>query len=489
MKYTSLSKICFFLFFFIFLRATAVKSAVKRDSLLTILKIKEPNARERNLIVFLRYYFGDMPEAHLEAAKTEIDRILDKNHIADRAAFNYFIEAICQMRLMHFQNAEYPLIKAIRLAVKNDDHYLLYACFTHLGFLQTYQGNTVEAISSFRLAKKEATVLDDPYLLAAFDINLSEIYVRNSMYSQSLYYLNQAQSLINRLHINEQRLENVINNNKAEVYFRINSPDSLKKYHQILNDTKDGAGVYTFKKRTDYYVEMLQPNYTKVIATIRALQKDSLYRFDALDEQNLADAYFQSGRIDSAKVIINRLLEGRTQNNHPEIRIYLYEALGQIAERENDKMSAIYHFKKALGMAKEQSKRLTQIDTIASQIKIDEMQSAYIRKAESYKRERIMLILMVTVLVLTVTIGTLLYNNIKRKNYYEKLLFATKKKELAFINSHEIRRHLSNIIGIVDTIKQSETKYQEYLQAEPHLLTAAENLDTAIKNISAKLDD
>ena len=489
MKYTSSSKICFFLFFFIFLHATTVKSAVTQDSLLTILKSKESNGRERNLILFLRYYFGDVPENRLQAAKTEIGRILDNHHIPDRAAFNYFIETICQMRLMHFQDAEYPLIRAIKLAVKNDDHYLLYACFTHLGFLQTYQGNTVEAIASLRLAEKEAAVLNDPYLLTAFDINLSEIYIRNNMYSQSLYYLNQAQSLINKMGISEQRLKNEINNNKAEVYFRINKSDSLRKYHQILLDTKEGPGLYTLKKRTGYYLDMLQPDYTKVIATIRALEKDSLYSFDASDEQNLADAYFRSGRIDSAKVLINTLLAARTESKHPEIRMYLFETSGQIAEKENDKMSAIYHFKKALDLAKDATKRLTQVDTIASQIKIDEMQSAYIHNAESYKRERIMLILIVIILVLTVIIGTLLYYNIKRKNYYEKFLFATKKKELAFINSHEIRRHLSNIIGVIDIIKQSENKYHEYLQAEPHLLTAAENLDTAIQNISAKLDD
>jgi hypothetical protein len=186
--------------------------------------------------------------------------------------------------------------------------------------------------------------------------------------------------------------------------------------------------------------------------------------------------------------VINYLLAGGIQNNHSEIKLHLYEVLGKIAENGNDKMKAIFNLKMALSEAKEQITQLTKVDTILSQIKIDEMQSAYIQKAENYKRERLWLIFAVIITVFTLIIGSLFYWNIKRMKYYEKLLFAAKKEELAYINSHEVRRHLSNIIGIIETIKQSENKYQEYLHAEEHLLREAGNLDTAIRNISAKLE-
>ena len=81
------------------------------------------------------------------------------------------------------------------------------------------------------------------------------------------------------------------------------------------------------------------------------------------------------------------------------------------------------------------------------------------------------------------------YRNIKRKKYYEEMLFKTKKAELAFINSHEVRRHLSNILGIVDMVKQSEDKYHAYLETEEHLLSAVRDLDSSIRNISSKLDE
>lgn len=486
-----IKKYCLFLLSFCFsLQANAQLPAAKRDSLLTILKIKKQGLRERQLIFYLRNYMGDMPESSLKNAKVETDQLLQSYHVANRAGINYFIETACQMRLMHYREAERSLIKAIEQANKNDDDYLLYACFTHLGFIQTYQGNTIEGISSFRMAKKEAAILNDAYMQVVIDINISDIYYKINLYSQSIFYIDQAQSLMVAHHINEPKIKNAIINNKAEIYFRMNNADSLKKYNQILKDTKAGTyRLYSYKKRTNYYVDMLQHNYPKAISAMQVLRNDSLYHFDGTDKQNLADAYFMAGQLDSAKAIINSLLADEAQHNHPEVKLHLYEVLGQIAQVHQNDGQAAFNYKMALQQTKEQIGRLTSVDTISSQIKLDEMQGSYIQKVESYKREQLWLIFTIIITVMGLVIGGLFYRGIKREKYYEKLLFAAKKEELAYINSHEVRRHLSNILGIIDTIKQSEDRHQGYLQAEDHLLSAAGNLDAAIKSISSKLDN
>jgi hypothetical protein len=478
------------MFFCLFLRANATQSTVKQDSLLTILQMPDENLRERKLVLYLRYYFGDMPENDLNAAKVKTSQLMQSHKVANRTVINFFIETLCQIRLKQFSEAEKTLVKAIALANKASDDYLLYACFTHLGFLQTYQGNTIEAISSFGMAKKEATTLNDAYLQVVIDVNISDIYYKNNLYSQSLYYLNQAQSLMLTHQIKEPMLKNAINNNKAEIYFRMNNVDSLKRYNEILNNSKEGTyRLYVYRKRTDYYLDLLHHDYPKAINSMQVLRKDKLFAFDDTDKQNLAEAYFQAGQPDSARAIINSLLTGGEQNNHPEIKLHLYETLGQIAENKNDKIQAADNFKMALQQAREQISRLTRVDTISAQIKLDEIQGDYNRNVESYNKQRLWLIFTVIITVLTLVIGALFYLNIRRKKYYEKLLFNTKKKELAYINSHEVRRHLSNILGIIDVIKHSEDQHKEYVQLEEHLLEAAASLDTAIKNISAKLDD
>jgi hypothetical protein len=80
------------------------------------------------------------------------------------------------------------------------------------------------------------------------------------------------------------------------------------------------------------------------------------------------------------------------------------------------------------------------------------------------------------------------YRTVKQKRHYEQLLFVAKKQELSFINSHDVRKHLTNIMGLITVIEQSDDKEQSYQEAEGYLFTAARQLDQSIRNISEKLD-
>lgn len=486
-----LKKICLSLLFLcFFLHSKAAAPSAKPDSLIDILKINNQPLREKKLIAYIVAAFEAGPIDTLNIKKAAVTSLFTQYNIENKAAFEYFIDAIHQQRTSHLNAAENYMDKAIAVATINADHYLLFAFFTHLAFFQTYRGSTIEAVTSFGVAKKEAILLDDDYLQVLIDVNISDIYYRNNFFGQSLFYLNEADSIVNTQRITEQRIKNVINNNKAENYFRMAELDSLKKYTQILNNTKIGTyKLYIFKHRTQYYLSLLQHNYKSAIKQINALQKDSLYVFDNTDEQNLADAYYNAGMPDSAKYIINHLLVDKAQNNHPEIKYHLYGVLGAIAQNANDYKQAAYNYKMALLQTEDQIGRLTQVGNVSSQIKIDELQNSYVQKEATYQRQRLWLIFTVVVAVLTISIIAMSYRNTKQKQYYEKLLFTTKKEELAFINSHEVRRHLSNILGIIDVLKHSEDKHKEYLQAEEHLFCATKSLDEAIKNISEKLDN
>lgn len=467
----------------------AISPSARADSLINILKLNNQDIKERKLIKYIRDVWQNSPVSDLKTAKLEFDKLFSTYNVENKATFDYFIESIYQQRISQTDEAENTLLKAIAIADQNDDHYLLYAFFTNLGFLQTYKGNTTNAISSFRIAKKEAITLKDANLQVMIDINISDIYYRNNLYNQSLFYLTQATDLINQFHVSEQRLKNAIYNNMAENYFLMNNADSLKKYNTILHEVKSGTlRLYIYRKRTDYYLSLLYHDYSTAIQQINALKKDSRYQYDNMDEQNLADAYYNAGGLDSAKHIINKLLAGPQQNNHPEIKLHLYQILGEIAEREHNDKQASYNFKMAFQQAREHIGRLTQVGNISTEIKVDEMQGAYLHKEKVYQQQRLWLILMMFIAIFTLVTVGMFYRNIKQKRYYEQMLFTAKKEQLAFINSHEVRRHLSNILGIVDMLKHSENRYDDYLEVEEYLLNAAQSLDAAIKNISEKLD-
>lgn len=472
------------------LYSKAEVTPVKADSILTFLKLNDPTTREKKLVSYIKAVFNENPVHTLPAMQADMNSLLEKYNFANKAAFKYFIESLCQTRLLQMQKAEDALTMAINTVAKNEDHYLLYAFFSNLGFLQSYLGNTIGAVSSFRTANKEAAILNDPYLQAVIAINISDIYYRNNFYSQSLFYLDKADNFIAKHHINSPRLKNIIYNNKAENFFRTQRVDSLEKYSNILNNVPQGTSrLYLYKNRVNYYLLIAHHQYQKAIGRMLQLQKDTLYQFDGTDQLNLANACFQAGKTDSAKMIVNHLLAAQEQNNHPEIKLHLYRILGAIYEKENNTQQAAYNFKMALTQSEEQMGRLTSVDTISSQIKIDDMQNAYILKEARYKNERVWLIFIAIVALLIIAIGTMVYLNTKQKRYYEKLLYTTKKEELAFIHSHEVRRHLSNIMGIIETIKHSENRAAEYSQAEDYLMNSAESLDAAIKSVSDKLNN
>jgi len=387
-------------------------------------------------------------------------------------------------------DAEAAMIKAIKHAGYNGDHYLMYSFLSHLAFIQTDEGNAIDAVTSYGLSKKEALKLKDPHLQMQLDVNMSDVYYKNNFYSQSLFYLNQAEELVNKYSPSDDHINKIIYYNKAENFFRMNKPDSLKHYHDKLMAIKGNIyKLYTYQKRTEYYLDILKYDFKRAITRIKSLQQDSLYKYIDQDQQNLADAYYNGGQPDSAITIIKELLEQPLEVNHPEIKYHLYKVLGQIAQGRGDHNLAAANFKLSLEQAEDIINRLTQVGNISSQIKIDEIEGSYLQKDEAYKKERIWLTFVVVVALFVIILIAVFYRSAKQKRHYEKLLYTTQKEELAFINSHEVRKHLSNIMGIIDVIKNSDDRVKEYKLFEDHLLASAQYMDDAIKNISAKLDE
>ncbi|MFI5138245.1 MAG: hypothetical protein ACHQIM_10495, partial [Sphingobacteriales bacterium] len=264
----------------------------------------------------------------------------------------------------------------------------------------------------------------------------------------------------------------------------------LLVYNKKLKKSKANTyKLYTYKNRTDYYLYLLHHDYKNAIKLIHAMQNDEGNKFDENDRRNLSDAFYKDGQLDSAKFIINQLLSEPSASNHPEFKYHLYEVLGEIAEQQGDYKSSSGYFKLSLQQSKDNMNRLTQVDNISSLIKVDEIEGLYAQKKESYEKERWWLILAVVCALLAILVIAMFYRAIRQKRHYERLLFRAKKNELAFINSHDVRKHLTNILGLIDVVRHGKDKEKQYFEVEDHLFCSAEGLDKAIKNISEKLDD
>lgn len=471
------------------LTTSYAETSAKKDSLVDYILLKDQQKRENKVIRYIKLFFQNAPLNQLVAKKKAITDTFVRYNLEQKESILYFMESIYQRRLEKLQESQNALVKAIDEAHKSSDHLLLFDYFTHLAFVQTDEGNSIGAVSSYGLAKNEVKNLNDPYLEAVLNVNISDIYYKSGLYSQSLSYLNQAQHIIDENKINRLNLLSLITYNKAENYFRTRNYDSLKVSHQKLFGPKNqNYKLHTYQKRTGYYLTLLKHDYKGAIKQINELLKDSLYVKNDLEEQMLADAYFSNGQTDSAKYIVEKQLDQPSQKNHPEIRYHLYEVLGKIAQRKNDEKLAANNYKLALGELKQNIDNLSQVGDKSSQIKINEVQGLYYVNLLKYERERLWMIFAIALAILAVIIVAIFYRSSRQKRHYEQLLFAAKKRELASINSHEVRNHLSNILGLLDLMKDSETK-EELLKTRQYLLYSAEELDKNLRNVSEKLSE
>ena len=470
--------------------ATAQGVTIQQDTLAKIAAITDPAARDKKVVRFIKGYLQLAPAGQVAAGKDTIRLLLVRYQLPDSSALIHFTQSIYFNRVKNLAAAEQQMLKALHLATQKDNLYLKYIFLSHLGFVQTDRGNFIGAIYSYRLAKKEAALLKDDYLEALLDVNISDLYYKSGFHAQSLNYLDQALQLLNHQGSESlKKLSTVIAYNKSENYFRMGNYDSLKVYHQRLVGMESTSyKIESYRGRTGYYLNLLKRNYPEAIRQISALKVNPKYVYSELENLHLADAYFSNGQLDSARKVVNELL-AITEANHPETKFHLYELLARIAQKEGNTKEATLNFEKALQQSQENIQRITQVGSISTQIRMDESESSYNQKAEVFKRERLWLIFIVIVAALIIIAIALIYRAVKQKRHYEKLLFASKREELAFINSHEVRKHLTNILGIVDILKNSENKQEDYAQMETYLQQSADELDKAIKSISEKLNE
>lgn len=241
----------YFLIFCIVFSSAQVRPTAKTDGLLDILQINDGALREKALVQYIKDKFVASSIKNLDANRIAIDESLYKNDAPNKTAFEYFVKSMYQRRLSHMDDSEAALIKAIQSSDKDNDSFLSYTFLNFLGYLQTEEGKVTAAVSTYRMAKKDAIKLNNTNLQMITDINISDVYCKNAFYDQSLLYLDQAQAIGSKYWPDDQRLKNVIYYNKSENFFRMNKPDSLQVYNQRLKVSKANTyKLYTYKNPT-----------------------------------------------------------------------------------------------------------------------------------------------------------------------------------------------------------------------------------------------
>jgi DNA uptake protein ComE-like DNA-binding protein len=126
-------------------------------------------------------------------------------------------------------------------------------------------------------------------------------------------------------------------------------------------------------------------------------------------------------------------------------------------------------------------------DNITAIVKYHEIKDRYASVEKDLKVKKNYLWLSITIGAMIILALFLLYRTVLANKRFNKLAYDKLNNELSFINSHEVRKHLSNILGIITVVQMSDDKCASYLETEGALLQSAQELDTSIKSIAGKL--
>jgi adenylate cyclase len=227
------------------------------------------------------------------------------------------------------------------------------------------------------------------------------------------------------------------------------------------------------------------------------------------------------GKLKESKAFFNKALSIAVNSGAQFELIKIYEGLSNLALTMKDYPSTIAYMSKKDTLKNEllgiqtSGKIFNELNTIITEQKDtenEELRIEAVLKENELSKQRIILTILLVGITVSVFLGFIAFSNFKKKNKaYKKLHDANiiitkhntnleqmvakrtdtiflknkKLKELAYFNSHRLRKHLANILGLISLVKD-ERENEEYLRL---LDTEAKSLDQTINQINTMTDD
>jgi hypothetical protein len=390
-------------------------------------------------------------------------------------------------RMFRLKEAEKKLLQGIEIAKQHDEKYLLFQFYINLAYVHTDQNDALAAIHNYREARKIAVSFADAYLLISADIGISDLFTTIGLYQQALIYLNEAQQQTEGKNDDKRHSRALIYLNKADVFFNLGKLDSVRHYRKLSE--RYGAGSYDLArnlKRLDYYSLIISKNNRQAIVLIRELLNTGNNYYRSKDRWNLAQSLYKLHKLDSAVAEANQILK-EEPDGPSTIRLNTYKLLAKVADDQNDEHTARRYYKLAMEESERFIVKMRSVDLLSTELRQDSSDAAYQAQNLLYHKERVILFTSIAVATLIIFIIYLFYRSVKQKNAYQKLLHASRSQELAFINSHQVRKPLANMLGICTLLIDSENTKEDNEMYYQLLDQQLKEMDQKLREIEMKL--
>lgn len=456
----------------------------KRDTLKLLLTETDIEKRQTMMMdyLYLHFLYTDTYDQSFGKVQQTINTV----DAEDSRGISDFMRGLICYRKFQFPDAEAYLIKAITFAHETKNDFLLYHYYSVLAYTQVNNGNALGSVHSYQLARNKTEILDNKVYRLKNDVNLASLYMSLDLYTEAIFHLNEAENLISQVPDDDDLNKTYVYYNKGEVSFKLGQLDSLQFYADKLSRVNDAVlDVVRLRKRLTYFLLMLGHDYKQSISIINEILVADKLDAD-LDISNLAECYYRSGAIDSAASVQKLILDDKKYNDNG-IRHRALIMLTEIAEKK-DNLSEAYHYSKLATLEQEKFlKKLIGVGNISSQIRLDQNEASFMEKMLQYQKERTVMLIIIVSIVLMLIILILLYINIKQKRNIEQLLHKQKTREAAFVSSHEVRKHLANILGLCKLLDSPEIKNEDIQIYGQYIKKSAVDMDESLKLVEDKL--
>lgn len=445
-----------------------------------------PAAAQELLFQLTQFYIIKANDTdHISADKNTLLAALSQSNVSAKKAFAYEIEALAAKKLRKLDVAKHFILLALKETGEGKPQ--LPRLLGTLAFIETDLENYMGAMESYLMAGKIFKKNRDTSRLVLNYNNIADLYIKNNLYDEAINALNQAITLA--LKQAKSSVPNIIYQNKAIAYFYLQNQDSLQYYtKKVLHGDKSFPYHVIVEQRLRYMDLFLKKDPATIDAIKLVLNnfRDEDHSFTII---HLARAYLLFNKTPQAKELIFKLLSSPNLKDPGYTRSILYDLLGDAYQKEKNFELSSRYYEKGMDQSLLNSENMMKTGSILTFLKYDEIKNKYVLAEENLKVRKNYFILLTVVAAMIIIALFLLYRSARMKKKYNELMYNKLNKEISFMNSHEVRRYLSNIQGIIMVIQMSEDKKTTYTELEEALFDSAENLDNSIKSIVNKLHD
>lgn len=395
-------------------------------------------------------------------------------------------------RKRNYDSAINLLQHALTTGLEKSYFPLIYYSNIQLGQVFRKIGNYPIALLSYDEALNVATQAKNGDAVVHAQIKKSELFFELRSYRRSLDELDNAYVLTDWSNVKKHDiLKAAILKNKIRCFEKLDNKDSLLITKKKLDELRSGELYVDFSRiSANVEVSRIQGDKKQEIAELKKML--TLTRATGFEDPlnvavSLGRAYYNNGDYKNALGILDSVEYYVEGLNQLSILKDLYVVKANTYAAMNDMPSALKYYEKNERVGDSINANTSIAKNMEMSASVSTLKNSLGEAVREKNLQRKVVIFTIVISVLSLTLLYLLFRFVVNRNKMHRMQMQQYMKELSFINSHEVRKYLANILGIVQMIKMENSSFDTYRLFEEDLFKNADALDQSIRTLAKKL--